>query len=629
MYHRENDCLKVARNLDAIFSSHFKSLNWLKEFTSIDYPFGKLDIILIPDFQYSGMEHPGAIYYRDSRLFLDEKPSITQKLGQANLIAHEVSHQWFGDLVTMRWFNDVWLKEVFAGFMADKIVNPQYPEVNHDLNFLLSHYPRAYSVDRSEGSNPIRQDLDNLLFAGTLYGDIIYHKAPVMMMQLELLMGKDLFKNGIRQYLETYKMNNADWEELISILDPLTPKDLETWSKAWVDKPGMPQIVTSINLNKEGDNLEYRLIQTKKHAENSKMGMKIALSRYYEDKKEEYNVEMTGDTTEFPVPSDHTSNNWILPNSDGKGYGTFFPDSLSLQILLDSSTIIKDNLTRASWFVMRNELFLNGKIDSEKYYSLLFSNLLAETEPQIRQYLLNALEIVWWNFFNPEQRKLKSTQLEIGINQLLSSKDINVNERKPIFWTFTRIATNNDALKQIYNVWRNKIKIEGVNPDESDYMVLACELSVRDFNNSDSIIKAQEKRILNTDRLAKFRYMEKAVTSDSIVRDSFFKSLSDPANRRPEPWVTEALHYFHHPLRADYSIKYLKPALDLLPEIQRTGDIFFPKSWLDVTLSGYSSEEAFMIVDVWLKENQGLPKTLKDKVMQSADNLRRANEKHF
>ncbi|HNV51866.1 MAG TPA: M1 family aminopeptidase, partial [Tenuifilaceae bacterium] len=135
LYHRENDLKKVERNLDAIFSSHFHSLNWLESYTGIPYPFDKLDIVLIPDFQYSGMEHSGAIFYRDARLLLDENPSVNQKLGQANLIAHEVAHQWFGNLVTMRWFNDVWLKEVFAGLMADKIVNPQFPEVNHQLSF--------------------------------------------------------------------------------------------------------------------------------------------------------------------------------------------------------------------------------------------------------------------------------------------------------------------------------------------------------------------------------------------------------------------------------------------------------------------------------------------------------------
>ena len=156
-------------------------------------------------------------------------------------------------------------------------------------------------------------------------------------------------------------------------------------------------------------------------------------------------------------------------------------------------------------------------------------------------------------------------------------------------------------------------------------MVLACELAVRDFNNPDSILNVQETRIKNADRLARFRFIKRALTPVDAVRDSFFFSLSDPANRRPEPWVTEALHYFHHPLREKYSLKYLRPALDLLPETQRTGDIFFPKSWLDATLWGYRSEEAFSIVETWLKENQKVPKNLRDKVLQSADMLKRAS----
>ena len=174
LFHRETDKEKLERNLPIIFDLHEQSLSWLEEYTGIPYPFEKLDFILIPGFQYSGMEHPGAIFYRDSRLLLEKNPTVNQKLRQANLIAHEVAHQWFGNLVTMRWFNDVWLKEVFAGFMADLMVNPQYPEINHQLSFLLSHFPRAYSVDRTQGANPIVQSLDNMLFAGTLYGDIIY-----------------------------------------------------------------------------------------------------------------------------------------------------------------------------------------------------------------------------------------------------------------------------------------------------------------------------------------------------------------------------------------------------------------------------------------------------------------------
>jgi aminopeptidase N len=626
LYHRENDSIKVRRNLDAIFTSHFHSLRWLKDYTGIDYPFGKLDIILIPDFQYSGMEHPGAIYYRDSQLFLDENPSVNQKLRQANLIAHEVSHQWFGDLVTMRWFNDVWLKEVFAGFMADKIVNPLYPKVNHQLNFLLSHYPRAYSVDRTEGANPIRQNLDNLLFAGSLYGDIIYHKAPIMMLQLELLMGSEPFQKGLQEYLRKYSMANADWEELVAILDPLTPKDLTTWSKAWVEMAGMPVIASNIIFNNQGNISKYSFIQFKPDRKISGMGMKFNLSQSSFDKVNDYSVEMTSDTFTLTKLRHEILNGWILPNSDGKGYGTFYPDSLSLQNLLSIDIYLKDNLNRASWFVMLGELFMNGKVDADKYYSYIVSNLARETEPQIRQFLLSNIELVWWKFFTKSQREANSKHIESSIFQLLHSAEIKDDERKPLFWSFIRVAQSNEAQKYIFDVWSNQIQVKGIKLDESDFMTLAFELAVRDYGNVDSMLMAQELRIKNSDRLAKFRFMKKAVSPTSDARDAFFSSLSKPENRRPEPWVTEALHYLHHPLREQFSIKYLRPSLDLLPEIQKTGDIFFPKSWLEATFWGYNSKEANQIVDDWLSENQELPKFLRDKVVQTVDNLKRASK---
>ena len=106
------------------------------------------------------MEHPGAIFYNASGLMLDETATQNQLLGRASIIAHETAHMWFGDLVTMRWFADVWMKEVFANFMAAKIVNPSFPAINHELRFLLDYYPAAYDVDRTAGTNAIRQPLD-------------------------------------------------------------------------------------------------------------------------------------------------------------------------------------------------------------------------------------------------------------------------------------------------------------------------------------------------------------------------------------------------------------------------------------------------------------------------------------
>ena len=147
------------RNRDAIFDLHAAALTWLERYTGIPYPFGKFDFLLVPAFQFGGMEHPGAIFYNASGLLLDESATQNQQLERASVIAHETAHMWFGDLVTMRWFNDVWMKEVFANFMAAKIVNPSFPDMNHDLRFLYAHYPPAYDVDRTAGTNAIRQPL--------------------------------------------------------------------------------------------------------------------------------------------------------------------------------------------------------------------------------------------------------------------------------------------------------------------------------------------------------------------------------------------------------------------------------------------------------------------------------------
>ena len=146
------------------------------------------------------MEHPGAIFYNAAALLLPESATRQQLLARDSVIAHETAHMWFGDLVTMTWFDDVWMKEVFANFMAAKIVNPRFPDLDHDLRFLHTHYPAAYEVDRTAGANPIRQPLKNLRDAGSLYGAIVYLNSPIVMRQLELLLGEPALRDALREY---------------------------------------------------------------------------------------------------------------------------------------------------------------------------------------------------------------------------------------------------------------------------------------------------------------------------------------------------------------------------------------------------------------------------------------------
>lgn len=611
-YHRETDKEKVDRNLPILFDLHDKSLSWLEEYTQIEYPFDKLDFILIPGFQYGGMEHAGAIFYSDSRLLLNDSPTERQMLGQASLIAHEVSHQWFGNLVTMRWFNDVWLKEVFAGYMADLIVNPQYPNINHELNFVLSHFPRAYSVDRTQGANPIVQPLGNLLNAGTLYGSIIYHKSPIMMQQLVGIMGEEPFRQGVIEYLKTYSMQNAEWSELVSILNKHTDEDLTAWAKIWTEETGRPKVQYQINPTDSTitftamDNTPFppSLLDISTLNENAQ--------RIWVNKLP-FSVKIEDFEPQRPI---------AIANTSGIGYGCFIPDSTTFNQIVSNNSLFNNPVTRASNHILAFEMFTDDLIGISTYLNFLVESLNHETESQIQSFTLNALNTVFWKFATPETREAYAANIE----QLLWRKILSGtsdNEKRAFLNGLISIFTTDESFSRLYDVW-NTSKMGEISLNENERTALAYQLMIRKPELYHTIALGEIERIDNPDRAAKFEFMLGAISSMPSQRLEFFEKLKVPSNRKPEPWVTSALYLLHHPLRSDFSIRFIEPSLNLLSEIQETGDIFFPKNWLDATLSGHSSEEAKRIVENWLSKNPNLSPNLRLKVLQSADLLFRS-----
>jgi aminopeptidase N len=152
-------------------------------------------------------------------------------------------------------------------------------------------------------------------------------------------------------------------------------------------------------------------------------------------------------------------------------------------------------------------------------------------------------------------------------------------------------------------------------------MTLAYELAMRLPDRSDEILETQLERMENEDRKKRMAFVMPALSPDPGTRGQFFERLKDAKNRRPERWALEGLHYLHHPLRAVGSEQFLLPSLELLEEIQSTGDIFFPKRWLVETFSGHRSESAAKVVDDFLRERPDYPFRLKNKILQAADLL--------
>ncbi|MGW8123207.1 M1 family metallopeptidase [Roseivirga echinicomitans] len=616
MLHRETDTVKVARNLDLIFYLHGASLQWLQEYTGINYPFKKFDFALIPSFQYGGMEHVGAIQYQANSLMLDKDPSQSQLLSRASLIAHETAHMWFGDLVTMDWFNDVWTKEVFANFMAAKMVNPSFPEIDHELNFLVRHYPSAYGVDRTEGANPIRQELNNLNEAGQMYGAIIYNKAPIMMRQLEMLIGEQLFQEGMQEYLKTYANTNATWPDLIRILDKKTPEDLKTWSEVWVNTPGRPEFQIEL-IRHQGALNELKLGQFDPQGENRIWPQVFSAAAWLDNNKFYAKVASKEAVVDINLPILKLGD--IVLNANGAGYGLFEVD---MDMIRNKYGRMKD-IEKGTAFVNLYENFLDGKVKRIAYLEMMEWVIQNEKNELILNLVLGQMNSVYWSFLTEDERVRVALDLENTLFNAMENIAQSPSEKKIFFNAFRNIAITANSLDQLYNIWNGK-EVKDLNLSENDKVALASQLAIKMPDRAEAILKQQLASIKNPDTKLRFEFIMPSLSNSQKVRDAFFESLKAEENRQTESWVLSALGALHHPLRKQSSEKYILPSLQLLKEIQETGDIFFPTRWLDQTLGNYNSASAVKTVRDFLKDNPDYNAQLRMKILQAADNLFRS-----
>lgn len=614
MMHRETDSSKARRNMDDIFRHHKAAIDYMEEYTGIKLPFQKFGFVLIPSFQFGGMEHVGSIFYKSETLMLDENPAPVERLIRAALIGHETSHMWFGDLVTMDWFNDVWTKEVFANFMAAKLVNPSFPEINHQLRAHLRLHPSAYSVDRTLGSNPIRQDLPNLNEAGTMYGAIIYNKAPIMMQQLEMLLGEFAFREGVREYLRTYSMSNATWPELIKILDKYTDVDVKNWSDVWVNTPGRP--VFEIN-NKPGEGLML--------SQSDPLGMDRSWAQNFDLKRGSvpYNISINGEAINLNSLGNSVDPT-ILANSNGVGYGLFPTNKNFIRENWDDLS----DLEKAAAFVNLFEHLLeaNDTISPREYLDLLVFAISQEKNTLIINHLMRQTVSIYWSLLTPEMRSELAPKIEQVIWEQVNSDQHDIGVKRIYVRNYANIAISDEALENVKQVWKKNPAYEYLKLGIRDYTNMAATLAIKIPEEAETIINTQMANVVGLDSQRRLEFIRYALSPRQEVRDLFFQALELPENRATEPWVLSALQYLHHPMRGRASEKYLKKSLELLEEIQVTGDIFFPGRWLGATFRYYQSDNAVETVKNFLDERPDYNYQLKLKILQETDRLMRANK---
>ena len=592
LFHRETDAARAAAGGAAAFALADRARRWMEDYTGIPLAYPKTDFVAVPDFQYGGMEHPGAIFLNARRVFLPPDAPQSDRLKRALLISHEVSHLWFGDLVTMRWFNDVWLKEVYANYFADRIAGGDFPRDDADLRFSLAHLPSAHEADRTDaGSRPVRQPLDNLAQAGALYGPIIYDKAPAVMRQLAARLGEAGLREGLRDYLNAHRGGNATWDDLVAALAPHDPGDLREWARVWIDEKGLPRVVVLPEFGRDGRLTRLRLMQSDA----------AGRGRVWEQRVEVMIGTRWG-ARSFPVALDAASVDvpgavglkprWILPDRRGLGLAIFKLDPATRAYFLKQGLSgVRESAARAvAWLALWDEV-RGGSLSPQVFLEAVERALPSEREELLTARLLRWTREIMDRWLTPARAEEDAPALEAVLSRGLR-KAPAASLRKEYLATLARVARTPAATDRLERIWRGDEAVPGLTLDEDDGLDLALELAVRRGAAGESLLDAEAARLKNPDRRARLAYLRAAASNDPGRRRAYLDTLRTPSGRRRQAWVVDALRLLNHPLRERAALELLPEELELLPEARRTGDVFFPDAWLAAVLSGQGGAEA-------------------------------------
>ena len=305
-----------------------KLLDYFNGYFGVPYPLEKLDHIAIPDFAAGAMENWGAITYRENALLVDpEQSSAVTRQNVAGIVAHEMAHMWFGDLVTMAWWNDLWLNEAFASWMGDKSVDFAFPEWDVWTQFVSFDTNAGLGLDGLRSSHPIEQPVDNPSEIGQLFDAISYSKGGAILRMLEQFLGPDVFRQGIAHYIAKHQYDNARTEDLWDALGEASGQPVREMMNSWVLQTGYP--VVEIETRRRRDGVEVSASQRRFFYENitgaddggdeTRWHVPLSVKTFVTGTT---SVLMDGDSTALDValPSVSPRGDWIMVNPDRTGF---------------------------------------------------------------------------------------------------------------------------------------------------------------------------------------------------------------------------------------------------------------------------------------------------------------------
>jgi aminopeptidase N len=650
VYVRKSQLARAQEETPQVQQMAARGIAYFSDYFAQPFPFSKYDLILIPGFPFGGMEHAGETFLNEDSVLFRSTPTESDYFRRNILVLHETCHQWFGDMVTMRWFDDLWLKEGFAQYMAYKALEHLDPASNPWKHFYEDIKPLAYGIDETRGTTPIFQNIANLKDAKSAYGAIVYEKAPAVLKQLNYFLGEVTFRNGLRLYLKEHAYSNAEWADLIRAFEAASDQagrhqDVQTWAESWITRRGMPEV--TVNYSCTDGKIAAFTIRQRDVLDDAyvwPMDNQILLLSTVPPKAgqgapttEIQTIKIHWNASTFPVQSaiGKPCPNLVFANEGDYAYGRFLLDPSSepfVVSLFDPGlphepnpspfASVSDRTAPLRRTMLWGSLWDNvhvAKSPPRGYVELALKSLPEETDESLARIQGARIAVALHSYLHEPARKMLAPLAESVIaDRMLHAPTLGL--RIVNFRTFTSISETPSALQQVKDLLAGKLVVPGLTLKPLDRWNLTGHLIAMGDPEAESILAAEKARDQSGEG-QKYAYAAEAGTASAEIKARYFDQYLHSRTIQ-EDWITQSLRPFNFWNQTILTEPYLTQALNELPNIKQHRKIFFLGAWLGAFIEGQNSVKAQATVQAWLA-SQKIDPDLRLKVLEASDSLDR------
>ncbi|WP_369182974.1 aminopeptidase N [Streptomyces sp. Y1] len=481
--------LREFLDAEAVFAVTKQGFDYFQEKFDYPYPFPKYDQLFVPEFNAGAMENAGAVTLRDQYVFRSKVTDASYELRAATIL-HELAHMWFGDLVTMEWWNDLWLNESFATF-AEAVCQAEAPgsQWPHSWTTFANQMKTwAYRQDQLPSTHPIMAEINDLEDVQVNFDGITYAKGASVLKQLVAYVGQDAFFQGVQAYFKRHAWGNTRLGDLLGALEEASGRDLRTWSTAWLETAGINVLRPSIVLNTDGEIESFTVLQeapalpagAKGEAVLRPHRIAIGLYELVDDslvRVERIELDVDGARTEVPQLVGRHRPAVVLLNDDDLSYAKIRLDEDSLAVVTEHLGAFTDSLPRALCWASAWDMTRDGELAARDYLSLALSGLGRETDIGVVQSVQRQVRTALDAYADPEWREQGLQRWAAAAEEHLRAADPGSDHQLAWARTLASVARTEGQLGLLAGLLDGSVEIKGLAVDTELRWALLARLA--------------------------------------------------------------------------------------------------------------------------------------------------------